>query len=115
MLQVLEYRGFIEQVENGTGYVATRKLFQLGMEHAPVNNLLEVALPTMRQLAQAAGQSCHVVIRARSDIVVVARMESDQQIGFSVRIGYRRPITSTSSGIVLYAFRPPEEQKRWES
>jgi DNA-binding IclR family transcriptional regulator len=115
MIQVLEYRGFIEQAENGAGYIATRKLFSLGMEHAPVKNLLEIALPVMRQLAQQIGQSCHLVVRTHGDIVVVARMESDAQIGFSVRVGYRRPIVHTSSGIVLYAFQPPEIQKRWES
>jgi DNA-binding IclR family transcriptional regulator len=115
MIQVLEYRGFIEQADNGTGYVATGKLFSLGMEHAPVKNLLEIVLPVMRRLAQETGQSCHLAVRAHGDIVVVARMESDQQLGFSVRIGYRRPIISTSSGAVLYAFQPPESRKRWEA
>jgi DNA-binding IclR family transcriptional regulator len=115
MIQVLEYRGFIEQAESGSGYIATPKLFGLGMENAPVKNLLEVALPVMRQLAREIGQSCHLAVRTHGDIVVIARMESDAQIGFSVRVGYRRPILHTSSGVVLYAFQPPEDQARWEA
>jgi DNA-binding IclR family transcriptional regulator len=115
MIQVLEYRGFIEQADSGAGYRATRKLFSLGMEHAPVKNLLEIALPVMRELAQRIAQSCHLAVRTLSDIVVVARMESDAQIGFSVRVGHRRPIVLTSSGVVLYAFQPPEIQKEWEA
>jgi DNA-binding IclR family transcriptional regulator len=42
---------------------------------------------------------------SRSDIVVVARVESPDVLGFSVRVGYRRPLTQTASGRVLFAFQ----------
>jgi DNA-binding IclR family transcriptional regulator len=48
-------------------------------------------------------------------IVVVARMESSELIGFSVRIGYRRPLTHALSGAVLYAFQPEVIRRRWEA
>src|SRR5581483_7207392 len=50
MMQVLQYRGFIQQ-EPGGGYRLTDKLFSLGMEQPRTRNLLEIALPAMRQLA----------------------------------------------------------------
>src|SRR5438128_1051006 len=58
MIQVLQYRGFIKQEAAG-GYGLTDKLFSLGMEQPRTRNLLEVALPAMRQLAVRIGQSCH--------------------------------------------------------
>jgi DNA-binding IclR family transcriptional regulator len=114
MIQVLEYRGFIEQAGNG-GYVPTPRLFALGMQQAPVKSILEVALPVMRELAEAAEQSCHLALRADGDIVVAARMESASLIGFSVRIGYRQPLLLTGSGTVLYAFQTPATRARWEA
>jgi DNA-binding IclR family transcriptional regulator len=115
MIQVLEYRGFIEQAGNGIGYVPTPRLFALGMQQAPVKSILEVALPVMRELAEDAEQSCHLALRADGDIVVAARMESASLIGFSVRIGYRQPLLLTGSGTVLYAFQTPATRARWEA
>ncbi|WP_293974844.1 helix-turn-helix domain-containing protein [Sphingomonas sp.] len=114
MIQVLEYRGFIELAPNGTGYVPTTKLFSLGMEQAPIKSLLEVALPIMRRVADEAEQSCHLALRAGGEIVIAARMEAAGLIGFSVRLGYRRPIPTSGSGAVLYAFQPSAVRERWE-
>jgi DNA-binding IclR family transcriptional regulator len=113
MIQVLEHRGFIEQV--GGGYLPTTRLFALGMRQAPIKSILEVALPVMRDLAETTEQSCHLALRAAGDIVVAARMESASLIGFSVRIGYRQPLVLTGSGTVLYAFQTPETRARWET
>ena len=47
-------------------------------------------------------------------MVVVARMESPEQLGFSVRVGYRQPLYLTGSGAVLYAFQPNDIRAAWE-
>ena len=115
MVQVLEHRGFIALAADGSGYVLTNRLFSLGMDRPPVRNLTETALPVMRALSRTISQSCHLAIHSEGQMVIVARMESAGQIGFSVRIGYRRPIISTLSGATLYAFQPAEIRKRWEA
>jgi DNA-binding IclR family transcriptional regulator len=115
MFQVLERRGFISQSETGGGYVATSKLFSLGMEQAPVRSILEVALPVMARLAENSGQSCHLALRIGGDIVIAARAEAAGLIGFSVRIGYRQPLPMTGSGVVLYAFQGEETRRQWEN
>jgi DNA-binding IclR family transcriptional regulator len=114
MILVLEHRGYIEQAADGSGYVPTSKLFTLGMDQAPTKTLLETALPVMRMLSDKSEQSCHLATRAGGEIVIVARMEAAALIGFSVRIGYRQPITRTGSGTVLYAFQPQAVRERWE-
>jgi DNA-binding IclR family transcriptional regulator len=115
MVQVLEHRGYIEQESGGEGYRLTDRLFSLGMQQPRTATLLEVALPVMRQLADSVVQSCHLAVHSLGDIVVVARIESAQLQGFSVRIGYRRPIPKTASGAVLYAFQPDDVRRRWEA
>ena len=115
MVQVLEHRGYIEQENGGEGYRLTDRLFSLGMQQPRTRTLLEIALPVMRQLAEAVGQSCHLAMHSMGDIVVVARIESAELQGFSVRIGYRRPLPKTASGAVLYAFQPDDVRRRWEA
>jgi DNA-binding IclR family transcriptional regulator len=113
MLQVLEFKGFITTADNGSGYVLTNKLFALAMAQAPVRSLVETALPIMRKLAQEIGQSCHVAVASEDQIVVITRIERPGDLGFSVRIGYRRELTRATSGLVLFAYQDDEVRKAW--
>ena len=114
MIQVLEYRGFIEQSANGDGYRLTGKLFALGLDQPHVKTLIEVALPVMRQLSRNIGQSCHLAVHSNGQIIVIARMESGEQIGFTVRVGYRKALQLTVSGVILYAFQTEAIRAQWE-
>jgi DNA-binding IclR family transcriptional regulator len=114
MIQVLEYRGFIEQVGNTGGYHLTGKLFALGVDRPQVKTLMEIALPAMRQLSRSTGQSCHLAVHSNGRIVVVARMESSEEIGFVVRVGYSQALQLTASGVVMYAFQPEAIRSQWE-
>lgn len=113
MVQVLIARGYLEPDSLGDGYVLTDRMFSMAMRQPPVQSLIEVALPAMRTLAMAIGQSCHLAMHSRGEIVVVARVESDEQIGFSVRVGHRRSIVGSVSGAVLFGFQPEEIRQRW--
>jgi DNA-binding IclR family transcriptional regulator len=113
MVQVLQTRGFIDQDPESDGYHLTGLLFSMAMRQPVTESLVEVAIPIMRTLASEIGQSCHLALHARGDIVVVARMESLEQIGFSVRVGYRLSITKSVSGLTLFAFQPEDVRTRW--
>jgi DNA-binding IclR family transcriptional regulator len=113
MLQVLEFKGFITTSENGAGYVLTNKLFALAMAQAPVRSLVEIALPVMRKLTLEIGQSCHIAVASEDQIVVITRIERPGDLGFSVRIGYRREITRAASGLVLFAYQNDEVRRVW--
>ena len=113
MLQVLEFKGFITSAENGGGYVLTNKLFALAMTQAPVRSLVETALPIMRKLVQDIGQSAHIAVASEDQIVVITRIERPGDLGFSVRIGYRREIASATSGLVLFAYQDEEVRRLW--
>src|SRR4029078_9942677 len=113
MLQVLEFKGFITTSENGAGYILTNKLFALAMTQAPVRSLVETALPIMRKLVQDIGQSAHIAGASEDQIVVITRIERPGDLGFSVRIGYRREITIATSGLVLFAYQNDEVRRIW--
>jgi DNA-binding IclR family transcriptional regulator len=113
MVQVLQTRGFVDQDAKTDGYFLTDLLFSMAMRQPGTQGLVEIAIPVMRKLASIIGQSCHLAFHSRGEIVVVARMESTEQIGFSVRIGYRQPITRANSGLTLFAFQPSDVRARW--
>ncbi|MEJ8629233.1 IclR family transcriptional regulator C-terminal domain-containing protein [Sphingomonas sp. I4] len=76
---------------------------------------MEQALPEMRRLADDIGQSCYLAIPSGADSSVIARMEADTSVGFSVRVGYRRSLHETPSGRTLYAFQSEATRREWES
>lgn len=114
MVLALEYRGYISQMADGRdGYILTNRLFTLGISQGTAKTLLEVALPAMKELSRELGQSCHLVVPSGDQIVVIARQESPMDLGFSVRVGYRRRLIDTNSGALLYGFASPDIQASW--
>lgn len=114
MVLALEYRGYIVAAGDGReGYILTNKLFTLGISQGSARMLLEAALPVMKELTRDLGQSCHLVVSSGDQIVVVARIESPMDLGFSVRVGYRRQLVETNSGVLLYGFSSEETRQHW--
>lgn len=114
MVLALEYRGYIAPNSEGRdGYVLTNKLFTLGISQGTVKTLLEASGPAMKELSRIIGQSCHLVVPSGDQIAVVARFESPMELGFSLRVGYRRPLIESNSGALLYGFAPPETKGEW--
>jgi DNA-binding IclR family transcriptional regulator len=60
----------------------------------------------MQELARKVGQSCHMAVASGAEMVVVAHVETPGLLGFGVRLGYRRPLVHSASGLVLLAFHP---------
>lgn len=114
MVLALEFRGYIESSPDGRdGYTLTNKLFTLGIAQGSARSLLETALPVMKELARELGQSCHLIVPSGDQIVVVGRIESPMDLGFSVRVGYRRRLVDTNSGLMLYGYAPEDAKARW--
>ena len=115
MVDALVHRGYVTQAESGEGFELTNKLFALGVARAPAKSLLEDALPEMRKLTRIIGQSCHLAVASENQMVVVARIEAPGNQGYSVRVGYHRPLIDSTSGLVLYAFQPEETRDEWRA
>lgn len=112
MVLALEYRGYIVPSDDGRdGYILSNKLFTLGIARAPTKTLLEEALPVMSALSREIGQSCHLAVISGDQIVVVGRIESPGDLGFSVRVGYRRPMVKAASGRILFGFQAEDTQE----
>jgi DNA-binding IclR family transcriptional regulator len=110
MLSVLERRGYLTRHADGA-YRLSLRLFELAHRHPPLKRLLDVALPAMRELADACRQSNHLVIHFARRILVIAQVESPEPMGFSVRLGANFPFRpDRASSRVLSAFQPAAVQ-----
>jgi DNA-binding IclR family transcriptional regulator len=112
MLQVLEGRNYIAR-ETDSAYALTNRLFMLGMERPNTKSLVEAALPVMHRLVDEVQLPCHLVVASEEQIVVIARVDSPSDYGFVVRVGHRRPLAHSTSGLVLFAFQGDATRARW--
>ncbi|PKP82613.1 MAG: IclR family transcriptional regulator [Alphaproteobacteria bacterium HGW-Alphaproteobacteria-18] len=112
MVVVLEMRGYVERTEDPEKLQLSNRLFEVGMRSPPKMDLHEAALPEMSALASRMMQSIQLAVVSSDQIVVIARTESPDDVGFSVRLGHRRSIMKSASGLVLFAFASPMQQSK---
>jgi DNA-binding IclR family transcriptional regulator len=104
IIQYLEGREYIERDATDT-YSLSMRMFHLSHEHPPLKSLVSVAVPVMERFANAAGQSCHLGVLSRTNVTIVAQIDSPLPIRYSVRLGAQFPAWETSSGILLCAMQ----------
>src|SRR6202046_3697133 len=111
MLGVLERRGYLVRDKLTGRYSLTLKLFVLGNRHQPTRRLQAAALPVMQDLAEAIGQSCHLVVATERRMTVVAQAEPRGPMVFTVKQGADFPLSAHRvSARVLAAFAATARQ-----
>ena len=111
MVHVLIGRGYVVR-EGADGLVLTNKLFDIGLRTPRTRDLVAVATPMLRRLAREVRQSVHLVVANRGETVVIAAASGSDDMNFSLKLGYRRPLADAHSGLVLLAFQPEDRRER---
>jgi len=106
MLTSLERRGYLRRDPASGGYALTLKLFELSRTHSPYDELLQTALPLMRQLTDEIGECCHLSVLHRDRLLVLAQSESPKPFRLSVEVGSLHSAVGTVSGRLLLAAMP---------
>lgn len=114
MFVVLERAGYLARME-GDRFALTSRLYDVALKAPPQRDILDAALPVMQRLAVRLQQSCHLGIASGSDLVIAARVESPDMLGFSVRVGFRRPLNLSASGRMIYAHQSHETRQAWRA
>ncbi|MGY1712269.1 IclR family transcriptional regulator [Geodermatophilus sp. SYSU D00758] len=102
LLGMLVYRDFAEQLADrryGPGPVLRRG----ALPPAPVARLREVALPHLRALVGAVGETANVVVLAGADVRFVATVECDRVLRVGDRTGRTLPAHLSSGGKAVLA------------
>jgi DNA-binding IclR family transcriptional regulator len=110
MLDRLVRRDYVRRT-TGDRYEITLKLFELAHRHSPTRRLVQQAMPVLRNFALKSEQACHLVIRDRNILVVVAQVDGPGYWNVSIRVGSRIGLVNTGSGHVFLAFADPEERR----
>ncbi len=104
MLSVLERRGIIQKTRNGDTFEITDKLFSLRQQRSFATQATAIAIPKMEDFCQITGQSCHLALRTKAEIIVILRVEHPENLNISVPVGHRRAIHDSPSGLCILAF-----------
>jgi IclR family transcriptional regulator, acetate operon repressor len=108
LLGMLVYRDFAEQLPDRR-YAAGPVLRRGPVQQASVATLREVALPHLRRLVDAVGETANVMVLAGSDVRFVATVESDQVLRVGDRTGRTLPAHLSSGGKAALATLGEEE------
>ena len=112
MLNILVSRNYIEFDTNNERYKLSFKLLQLGSQNQPIKNLMQKALPVMREIAQLCNHSVHLSIYYAGKLLVIGQEDSPSPFNYSVTTGTTFDLLETSSGRVLLSFQAEAERIR---
>lgn len=107
LLATLERRALVARNADGT-FVLGLGLVALA-EHVSAD-LRRIARPYLEELAEATGETVHLVVRDGWDVLFLDGIESESALRVIARTGRRLPAHSTSVGKVLLARLDPEER-----
>lgn len=109
MLSCLEARGYLRREAAG-GYVLTLKLFELSRTHSPYEQLMDAAVPLMRDLVDRVRETCHLSVLHQDQVLVLTQVDSPTPIRISVEAGSLHSPILTVSGHVLLAHLPAAQR-----
>ena len=113
ILGVMVQSGFADRIEPGTYRLGTRFL-ELGSIVRSRISVRDIALPFMRSLAQATGETVNLSIRQGDDIVYVERTTENRSMMRVVQlVGARAPLHITAAGKLFLSQEPGEGLKEY--
>lgn len=116
LLSTLIYKGYVVQDEETSRYKITFKLFELGSKKVHKLDLLKISRPYTKMLMESVNEVVHLVIMEGTDIVYIDKVEANNTISMSSRIGKRNLMYCTATGKVILAFLPEDEVlKVWKN
>ena len=104
----LEKGGYLIQDFEARNFSLGFQIMVLGKAFDKSNNLITIARPILKELAQNTGESASLYVLEGTHRLVLAREEGTQVIRYLVAEGQRLPMHAGASGKVLLAFSREE-------
>jgi DNA-binding IclR family transcriptional regulator len=109
ILYTLQKFGLVQRNTNGKGYSLGPGLVTLSRRVLDNLNAPRLAEPILEKLANKAGGTAILGLIADKSVFVAAKQEGNHDIGYTIRIGTRFPLTYGSHGKAIAAFLPATE------
>jgi IclR family pca regulon transcriptional regulator len=111
LLLTLVREGYAET--DGKWFRLSPQILELGYSALASLSFAELATPSMQDLSNAVQETCLAVVLDGSDVVYVARTNSQRLVNVSIEVGSRIPAFCVSSGRVLLAALGDEALDRY--
>lgn len=102
--------GYAEKDEESNGYIATLRLWQLGIHVLLRNRILRASRAPMKALYSQTQETVVLCVLDNADVIYLEKLESQNPIRLSCAIGTHLPFFSTATGRVMAAYLPREQQ-----
>src|SRR5262245_3013098 len=112
LLHTLEAEGFVERRPNGAGFQVGLSLLEVGARALFSQDLVQVAVPVLTELAETLQLSAHLGVLDGTDVLYLVRRTPNTPLASNIRVGSRLPAHATTMGRMLLAFLPPVEVER---
>jgi DNA-binding IclR family transcriptional regulator len=112
ILHTLQKFGLVQRNIDGKGYSLGPGLVTLSRRVLDNLNAPRLAEPMLEKLAKKAGGTAILGLIADKSVFVVAKQEANHDIGYTIRIGNRFPLTYGSHGKAIAAFLPTAEAEK---
>ena len=111
LLRTLTSLGYLAQDEITKQYHVGSKIFHLAASVSNEVQLLKMAQPFLVDMAKQTGETSHLAIFERGEVIVVGKIDGGSPVGVTDRVGYPRPAHCTAIGKVLLASLSEAELK----
>lgn len=112
LLSTLQARGYVEQDGETARYSVGVGAFALAHLSGARRDLRAVALPHMAELNEVTGETVHLAVYDRGDVICIEKVDSRHPVAPTSSIGTRAPAFCVAAGRALLAFQPRHEIER---
>jgi DNA-binding IclR family transcriptional regulator len=112
LLHTLEVEGFVERRPSGAGFQVGLALLEVGARALFSQDLVQVAVPVLTQLAETVELSAHLGVLDGTDVLYLVRRTPNTPLASNIRVGSRLPAHATTMGRMLLAHMPTVEIER---
>lgn len=113
ILQTMQRFGLVQRYGDRKGYALGPGLITLSRKVLDDFDAPRLAAPLLEELATGIGGTATLGLIADRTVYVVAKHEGGVDVGVTVRIGHRFPVSYGSHGKAIAASLPPEELDRF--
>jgi DNA-binding IclR family transcriptional regulator len=111
ILNTLQHFAFVQRSSDSKTYSLGPGLLFLSSKVLNNMDLREAVAPVLRELSIATKSTAFLGLISDSHVFVVAKDEGIQEIGVTIRLGHRFPLTWGAHGKSIMTFLPDDERK----
>lgn len=96
--------GYVAKEESTGRYVATLKIWELGVGVLSAHPVRKAAAPVLHQLHSSVRETVNLTVLDGDDIIYIEKLHSPRPMRFRTRPGTRYPAALTSAGMAVLAY-----------